>query len=106
MESTVATNKLNVDNVSNNLFILSGDQDEQTPYDWDDMPEFVQEATEAYAKVTVRIRNEEDLVKFRQLMEQPSISTKTKAIWYPALDRNRNSLLRWMDDEEGETNGT
>lgn len=99
MEMMMATNKLNVDNVSNNLFILSGDEDEQTPYDWDNMPEFVQEENEAYAKITVRIRNEEDLAKFREIMEQPSITTKTKAVWYPALDRNRNSLLRWMDDE-------
>lgn len=98
-KKTMATNKLNVDNVSNNLFILSGDEDDKTPYDWDNMPEYVQDEFESYAKVTVRIRDEEDLKKFREIMEQPSISTKTKSIWYPALDRNRNSLLRWMDEE-------
>lgn len=94
----MATNKLNVDNVSNNLFILAGQEDERTPYDWDDMPEFVQEENEAFAKITVRIRSQEDLDKFIELMDQ-NITPKTKSIWYPALDRNRNSLLRWMDEE-------
>lgn len=95
---TMATNKLNVDNVSNNLFILSGQDDERTPYDWDNMPEFVQDESEAYAKITVRIRSEEDLQEFIKLMDQ-NITPKTKSIWYPALDRFRNSLLRWMDEE-------
>lgn len=95
----MATNKLNVDTASNNLFILAGEEDTRTPYDWDGMPEFVQEDAEAYAKITVRIRNEDDLKKFAEIMNQPSITTKTKAVWYPALDRNRNSLLRWMDEE-------
>jgi hypothetical protein len=94
----MATNKLNVDNVSNNLFILAGQEDERTPYDWDDMPEFVQEENEAFAKNTVRLRSQEDLDKFIELMDQ-NITPKTKSIWYPALDRNRNSLLRWMDEE-------
>jgi hypothetical protein len=93
----MATNKLNVDNVSNNLFILSGQEDERTPYDWDDMPEFVQDEKEAYAVIKVRIRNEEDLQEFIKLMDQ-NITPKTKSIWYPALDRFRNSLLRWMDE--------
>jgi len=94
---TMATNKNNVDNVSNNLFILSGQEDERTPYDWDDMPEFVQDEKEAYAVIKVRIRNEEDLQEFIKLMDQ-NITPKTKSIWYPALDRFRNSLLRWMDE--------
>ncbi len=97
-EKNMATNKLNVDNVSNNLFILAGQEDERTPYDWDDMPEFVQEENEAFAKITVRLRSQEDLDKFIELMDQ-NITPKTKSIWYPALDRNRNSLLRWMDEE-------
>jgi hypothetical protein len=99
MEKNMATNKLNVDTASNNLFILAGEEDKRTPYDWDGMPEFVQEDVEAYAKITVRIRDEADLKKFAEIMNQPSITTKTKAVWYPQLDRNRNSLLRWMDEE-------
>lgn len=97
-EKNMATNKLNVDNVSNNLFILAGQEDERTPYDWDNMPEFVQEENEAFAKITVRLRSQEDLDKFIELMDQ-NVTPKTKSIWYPALDRNRNSLLRWMDEE-------
>ena len=94
----MATNKLNVDNVSNNLFILAGQEDERTPYDWDDMPEFVQEENEAFAKITVRLRSQEDLDKFIELMDQ-NITPKTKSIWYPALTASDASLSRWIDDE-------
>ena len=82
------------------IFVLTGQEEEYDPYEWYDMPEFVQEEKEAYAVFKVRIRNEEDLRAFAKLVEQPSISTKTQAIWYPALDRNENTLLRYIDDED------
>lgn len=86
--------------MSNNLFVLTEQEEEQTPYDWDDMPEFVQENNEAYAVINVRIRCEEDLRKFASLVEQPSISHKTKSIWYPVMERNTPSLYRWIDETE------
>jgi hypothetical protein len=89
----------NIDKVSNNLFILAGEEDVKTPYDWDDMPEFVQDDNEAYAVIKVRIRNEEDLRAFAKLIDQPNVTSKTRGVWYPALDRNANSLLFWMDEE-------
>lgn len=98
-EKNMATNKLNVDNVSSNLFMLAGDEEQSTPYGWDDMPEFDQPDGEAFHKIIVRFRGEEDLKKFAKLMEQNFVTTKTKSIWYPQLDKKRNSLLRWMDNE-------
>lgn len=85
---------------SNNLFVLTDQEEAQTPHDWDDMPEFVQDEKEAYAVLNVRIRNEEDLRKFAALVDQPSINHKTKSIWYPILERNAASLTRWIDDSE------
>ena len=85
---------------TNNLFVLTDQEEAQTPYDWDDMPEFIQVDNEAYAMINVRIRCEEDLSKFAALVDQPAISAKTKSIWYPILERNAASLTRWIDGTE------
>ena len=98
----MATNKNNVNTVENNLFILSGDEEETTPYDWDGMPEFDQPLGEAYHKVIVRLRNADDVREFAKRMDQPNITEKTKAIWFPALERGATTLMRWMDDEQSE----
>lgn len=91
----------NVDKVSNNIFMILDEDDNTTPYDWDDMPEFVQEDKNAYEEVTVRFRNKEDLEEFAKLVGQLNIVPKKKrkkSIWYPAVDRNANSLLFWVED--------
>ena len=85
----------NVDKISKNLFILSEDEP-VTPYHWDDMPEFVQPDMVPYATIDVEFRSREDMEAFTKLMEQPSINEKTKAIWFPARDRFRNSSYRWF----------
>ena len=85
---------------SNNLFVLTDQEEAQTPHDWDDMPEFIQDDNEAYAVINVRIRCEEDLRKFAALVDQVSINHKTKSIWYPVLERNAASLTRWIDESE------
>lgn len=91
----------NVDKVSSNIFMIL-DDDDTTPYEWDDMPEFVQEANGAYEEVTVRFRNQEDLEEFAKLIGQPAIAgpkKKTKkSTYYPAVDRNANKLLFWVDE--------
>lgn len=97
---TVATNKNNVDDVSNNLFILSGDEEERTPYEWDGMPAFEQPKGEAEIKMIVRFRTYEDVREFAEKIGQNNITDRTKSIWYPALDKGRNSLLRWMDEDD------
>ena len=96
----MATNKNNVKTVENNLFMLSGDEEKKTPYDWDGMPEFDQPKAEEFAKIIVRFRNWEDVREFAERIGQNNITNKTKSIWFPALDRGASSLLRWMDDEE------
>lgn len=93
----------NVDKVSQNLFLILDDEDNTTPYDWDDMPEFVQEDKEAFEEVTVRFRCKEDLETFAKLVDQLNIippKKRKKSIWYPAIDRNANSLLFWVDETE------
>ena len=91
----------NVDKVSNNIFMILDEDDNTTPYDWDDMPEFVQEDKNAYEEVTVRFRNREDLEEFAKLVGQLNIvpqRKRKKSIWYPAVDRNANSLMFWTEE--------
>ena len=92
-------NKNNVNTAENNLFVLSGDEEEQTPYDMDGMPEFEQEQYKPYATIVCRFRNEEDLRRFANLVDQKSLGAKTKSMWYPMLGPSAASLSRWIDEE-------
>ena len=56
--------------------------------EWKDMPEFIQEDESAYRKLIVSFRNEEDLKKFLELINQ-IITNKTKSIWFPRDDRDK-----------------
>ena len=81
-----------------NLFVMSGQEDEQTPYDWDGMPEFNQPEAEAWKVLKVRFRNEEDLREFAEKIGQTNITLKTKGIWFPPADKFAKSLVRYMDE--------
>jgi hypothetical protein len=83
-----------------NLFVVTGQEEEQTPYDWDGMPEFDQPEAEAWKVLKVRFRNEEDLRNFAEAIDQTNITLKTKGIWYPPADKTANSLLRYMDEAQ------
>ena len=65
---------------------------------WKGMPEFVQEDKKPYKKINVCFQTKEDFEAFRALMQQP-ITDKTKTIWYPPFDREKNSLFTWVEDE-------
>jgi len=85
-----------------NLFVASGQEEEKTPHEWDDMPEFNQPEAEAWKMINVRFRNEEDLLEFSKLLQQ-TVTKRTKAIWYPALDKKANTLLRYIDEDQVNT---
>jgi hypothetical protein len=87
----------NIDKISKNLFVLV-EEESVTPYQWDDMPEFVQNDLQPYATIDVEFRSKEDIEEFKKLMEQESINEKTKAIWFPARDRFRNSSYRYFGE--------
>lgn len=97
----MVANKRNVDDVSNNLFILTGQEEERMPYDYEGMPEFVKGSDvkgNEEREITVRFRNKADFEEFASMMDQ-TITDKTKAIWYPAIDRDSITLLRWVEDD-------
>jgi hypothetical protein len=65
--------------------------------EWKDMPEFVQEKQEPYAKIIVRFANKEDLEEF-SIMIQQKLTQKTKSIWHPELERGIHSAKRYVDE--------
>ena len=64
--------------------------------EWKDMPEFIKEKQEPYAKIIFRFENEEDLQEFAKLIGQ-KLTKKTKSAWYPELIRGINSGKRYID---------
>lgn len=64
--------------------------------EWVDMPEFVQDKKEPFAKIIVRFETQEDLEEFSRLIGQ-KLTPKTKSIWHPELVRGKTSHLRWKD---------
>ena len=79
-------------------------EDKEWEKHWVDMPEFEQENNETYKTVYVHFRTKEDYEEFSKLINQhvdtnTKLSTKTKSFWYPKLDRTKNSLLRWIEND-------
>jgi hypothetical protein len=66
--------------------------------EWKDMPEFIQEKKDAYAKIVVRFDNEEDLQEFANLIGQ-KLTNKTKSIWHPFKSHWGKTKKVWKDNE-------
>ena len=92
-------NKVPEKNQTSLMGFIDEDYVEDTPFGWDDMPEFDQPEKGQYALIRVRFRNEEDLREFAEKIDQTNITTKTKAIWYPPLEKNSATVLKWVEDE-------
>ncbi len=82
------------------LFVLDGSEEETTPYDWDDMPDFNQPQAEAHKMIKIRFRNEEDYREFAELIGQRNMTHRTKSIWYPVLDKKAHSLERFVHEDQ------
>jgi putative SOS response-associated peptidase YedK len=65
---------------------------------WQDMPEFVQEKQEPYAKINFRFETKEDLEEFCELIGQ-KLTNKTKSAWFPFKERGANTRDKyWISD--------
>ena len=65
--------------------------------EWKNMPEFIQEKQEPYAKIIVRFETKKDLEEFSELIGQ-KLTNKTKSIWHPELIRGIHSAKRYVDE--------
>jgi hypothetical protein len=72
--------------------------DKDWQYHWKDMPEFVQNKKEPFAKIIVRFDSEEDLQDFAKLIGQ-KLTPKTKSIWFPFKSHWGQQLKIWTDEE-------
>ena len=67
---------------------------------WVGMPEYEHSKNAGpWKTVYVHFRCEEDFNEFQQLINQ-HMTKKTKSIWHPKLDSTKNSLLRWIEDDQ------
>ena len=64
---------------------------------WFDMPEFVQEKKEPYAKIVFRFENEADLQEFAELIGQ-KLTCKTKSSWHPFKPHRRPFKEVWVKE--------
>lgn len=72
-------------------------EDKEWKKHWVGMPEFVQEENSAYKRLIINFRTKEDYEEFAKLIGQP-LTEKTKSTWHPRLDREANSLRRWVEE--------
>jgi hypothetical protein len=85
-----------------NLMTFLGMEDEDEPDQewkkhWVNMPDFDQEDNPPYKKLIISFRTAEDYAEFSKLIGQ-RLTDKTKSIWHPELDRDANTLKRWIED--------
>ena len=81
------------------LGVEDEDDAEEWRKHWKDMPEFEQEEDRPFKTIYVHFRTKEDYEKFAKVVDQ-KLTDKTKSIWHPKLDITKNSLLRWIEDDE------
>ena len=65
--------------------------------EWKDMPEFVQEKQEPFAKIIIRFETKENLEEFAKLINQ-KLTKKTKSIWFPFKSHWGLTKKRWVDE--------
>ena len=66
---------------------------------WKGMPEFNQKNNPPYKKIIVSFRTKEDYEEFAKIIDQ-GLTDKTKSIWHPKLAKTKNSLMRWISEED------
>lgn len=76
---------------------LFADMEDEWKTEWQDMPEFVQEAKDSYAKIIFRFENEEDLQAFAKLIGQ-KLTKKTKSAWFPFKSHWGGVKKLWTDE--------
>jgi len=47
--------------------------------------------------IRIRVRNEEDLKQFAELLKRPNITSKTKSIDYPLIPKGKNTLDNFFE---------
>ena len=91
-------NKVPEKNQTSLMSFIDEDYVEDTPFGWDDMPEFDNPEKGQFHLMRVRFDCEADLREFAEKIEQTNITTKTKAIWYAAREKKEPTILKWIEE--------
>lgn len=107
--ANIATRKLKSIHNDNTLYNLLGIEEEIKPEDWVNLPAFEQRDNLPPYRVIVSFRNKEDLDKFADLLNMPSLKKEgklsVKSIWFPPLkegERGQSYLFAWVDENDPE----
>lgn len=94
---------LDQDDGPGDLSSFLGDEDQVLSDNWQEhwkgMPDFVQENKKPFKRMNISFRTREDFLEFQRVIGQ-EMTEKTKSIWYPELEVEKNALTRWFVDEE------
>lgn len=66
---------------------------------WLEMPEFEQDKVTHFKKLLINFETEKDYNAFGDLIGQ-KLTKKTRSIWYPEHKPAKNTVLRWVLDDE------
>jgi hypothetical protein len=78
---------------------VSGVDPQSAEAHWVGMPEFSQDDQKPFKTLYVHFRSEEDYKDFADKISQ-ICTKKTKSIWHPKNEITKNSLLRWVEDDQ------
>lgn len=105
----IATKKMYNRTVSTLVDVLELEDNSVAAEKWDNVPKFEQRAKKAAYTLNVFFRNKEDLEKFADLINVPSLKhpgrLTTKSMWYPELEygeRGQNCQFVWMSEDDPE----
>lgn len=77
--------------------LFDTESDNNQKQHWVDMPEFIQDKKDPYAKIIVRFENEEALQEFAKIIGQ-KLTNKTKSIWHPFKSHWGLDKKIWSDE--------
>jgi len=77
---------------------LFDDFENEWQKEWKDMPEFNMKPEVPILTIKLNFKSIDDINKFSELIEQ-KISFNKENYWYPKLNRNSTSELKYYDNE-------
>ena len=91
--------KFNMNN-EENISLFGGDPEVSLQdQEWLDMPEFIQNKKEPFAKIIIRVESQQDLDELAERISQP-LTPKTKSAWFPFKSHFRECKQpEWSSDE-------
>jgi hypothetical protein len=82
--------------MKNNL--LFDDFENEWQKEWKDMPEFNMKPEVPILTIKINFKSKEAVEEFSKLINQ-RVSFNTENYWYPKLNRNSSTELKYYDDE-------